>query len=101
MTSTAPFTLTPDSAAPTGQTGTLSGGSCSGFSSDAGTFTSPDTSVSGGNCYRYTFTIADNVGNVSSAVTATAKVDTQAPANSITLSTVGPAGAAYKTGSTI
>src|SRR5262249_19985032 len=32
-----------------------------------------------GHCYRYTFTIADNVGNVSSPVTAVAKVDTQAP----------------------
>src|SRR5206468_11737856 len=30
--------------------------------------------------HRYTFTIADRVGNVSTPVTATAKVDTQAPA---------------------
>ena len=49
------------------------------FSADAGSFSSPDTAVSTGHCYRYTFTIADRVGNVSSAVTATAKVDTDAP----------------------
>ncbi|HEY3017207.1 MAG TPA: Ig-like domain-containing protein, partial [Gaiellaceae bacterium] len=53
------------------------------FSADAGTFTSPDTSVSGGHCYRYTFTIADNVGNISTAVTATAKVDTEDPSVSL------------------
>jgi hypothetical protein len=141
-TSSASFTLTPDSTAPSGQsitltgasapyytsasvtftlgdgsdggsgldtssrtvtreTGTLSNGSCSGFTADPGTYSSPDTSVSNGHCYRYTFTIADNVGNVSSAVTATAKVDTQAPADSITLSNVGPAGSAYKSGATI
>ena len=47
--------------------------------SDPGTFSSPDTSVSSGHCYRYTFTIADNVGNVSAPVTVTAKVDTTAP----------------------
>src|SRR5207253_3562276 len=85
----------------TRETGTFSGGSCSGFTADAGTFTTPDTSVSNGHCYRYTFTIADNVGNVSSAVTATAKMDTQAPANSITLSNVGPAGSVYKSGTTV
>src|SRR5205807_984506 len=41
----------------TRETGTLSGDSCISFSADAGTFTSPDTAVSGGHCYRYTFTI--------------------------------------------
>ena len=46
---------------------------------DGGTYTSPDTSVTGGHCYRYSFTIADRVGNVSSPVTAAAKVDTAAP----------------------
>ena len=39
----------------------------------------PDIAVSTGHCYRYTFTIADRVGNVSTSVTATAKVDTDAP----------------------
>jgi hypothetical protein len=108
LTTNAPFTLTQDSTAPTGQTITLtgtsaapnyyntnsvsfslgdgsdgsgsgvdtatrtvtresaslSGDTCGTFSADAGTFTSPDTSVSNGHCYRYTFTISDNVGNV-------------------------------------
>jgi hypothetical protein len=71
----------------TRETGTLSGGNCSGFTADAGTFTSPDNAVAGGNCYRYTFTIADNVGNVSAAVTATAKVDTDAPSITVTAPT--------------
>src|SRR5207253_2754279 len=71
----------------TRETGTLSGDTCSGFTADAGTFSSPDTAVSGGHCYRYTFTIADNVGNVSSAVTATAKVDTGDPSVSVTAPT--------------
>ncbi|MFL5946424.1 MAG: Ig-like domain-containing protein, partial [Gaiellaceae bacterium] len=68
----------------TRETGDLAGDSCSSFSADGGTFTSPDTSVTGGHCYRYTFTVADRVGNVSSAVTATAKVDTNAPSVSVT-----------------
>src|SRR5207248_7311464 len=54
---------------------------------DAGTYSSPDTAVSGGHCYRYSFTVADNVGNVSSAVTATAKVDTAGPTVSVTAPT--------------
>ena len=120
-TTNVPFTLTQDSAAPTGQSITLTGAdapyygsasvsftlgdgndgsgsgidtssrtvtresasltgdSCGSFTADAGTYSSPDTSVSNGNCYRYSFTITDNVGNTSSSVTATAKVDTQAP----------------------
>ena len=68
----------------TRETGTLSGDSCSGFSADAGTFTSPDTSVSNGHCYRYTFRIADKVANLSAPVTATAKVDTDNPTVSLT-----------------
>ena len=36
----------------TRETGTLSGDSCSGFSPDGGTFSSPDTTVTGGHCYR-------------------------------------------------
>src|SRR5207247_360135 len=71
----------------TRETGTLSGDSCSGFSADAGSFTSPDTAVTGGHCYRYSFTIGDNVGNISSAVTATAKVDTNAPSISVSAPT--------------
>src|SRR6185437_11085727 len=75
------------SAAVTRETGNLAGDSCTGFSSDAGTFTSPDNAVSGGHCYRYTFTIADNVGHVSAPVTATAKVDMDNP--SVTLADPG------------
>src|SRR5207248_10330047 len=95
-TSSAAFTLTPDSTAPSGQAITLtgstapysngsvtftlgdgsdsgsgldtstrtvtresaplSGDSCGTFSADSGTFTSPDSSVSGNHCYRYSFT---------------------------------------------
>ena len=72
------------SATVTRETGTLSGDSCSGFSADAGTFTSADTSVSNGHCYRYTFRIADKVANLSAPVTATAKVDTDNPTVSLT-----------------
>ncbi len=59
---------------------TFTGGNCGGFSGFGGSYSSPDTSVASGNCYRYRFTIADNVGNVSApVVTADAKVDTSAP----------------------
>src|SRR5207302_11107318 len=76
--------LDPSSAAVTRETGVLNGDSCSNFSADAGTFSSPDNSVSGGHCYRYSFTIADNVGYVSTPVTATAKVDTDNPSVALT-----------------
>ena len=72
------------SATVTRETGDLAGDSCSNFTADAGTFTSPDTSVSGGHCYRYTFTISDRVGNTSTGVTATAKVDTDNPSVTLT-----------------
>jgi len=68
----------------TRETGTLANGSCSGFAADAWTFTSPDTSVSGGHCYRYTFAEADKVGNLAAGVQVTAKVDTADPAASLT-----------------
>ena len=58
----------------------LTNGACGGFCAFGGSYSSPDTSVVSGNCYRYRFTIADNVGNVSTAlVTVDAKVDTSAP----------------------
>ncbi len=42
----------------------------------------PDATVASGTCYRYRYSIADNVGNRSATVTASvdAKVDTSAPA---------------------
>ena len=63
----------------TRETATLAGDSCTGWSNDSGSFSSPDATVAGGHCYRYTFTIADRVGNVSTGVTVTAKVDTTDP----------------------
>src|ERR671931_489746 len=71
----------------TRETATLSGDSCGSFSADPGTFSSPDTGVSGGHCYRYTFTLKENVGNSSSPVSATAKVDTASPTVSVTAPT--------------
>ena len=74
------------------ETGDLVAGNCSNFSPDAGSFSSPDTAVSTGHCYRYSFTIADNVGNVSTAVSATAKVDIDAPNTTIDSSPSDPSG---------
>ncbi|MFL5755950.1 MAG: chitobiase/beta-hexosaminidase C-terminal domain-containing protein, partial [Chloroflexota bacterium] len=71
-------------AAVTRETGDLSGDSCTNFTADAGTFSSPDSSVSGGHCYRYSFAIADNVGHVSAPVSATAKVDSDNPSVTLT-----------------
>src|SRR5207249_7664743 len=68
----------------TRETGTLSNGSCAGFSADAGTVTSPDTAVSNGHCYRYTFVESDNVGNQSTGAQVTAKVDTAGPSSTLT-----------------
>ena len=72
------------SATVTRETGDLSGDSCTNFTADAGTFSSPDASVSGAHCYRYSFTIKDNAGNTSTAVTSTAKVDTDNPSVTLT-----------------
>src|SRR5439155_18030530 len=74
------------------QTGDLVAGNCSNFSPDVGAFSSPDTAVSTGHCYRYSFTIADNVGNVSGTVSATAKVDTDAPNTTIDSNPSDPSG---------
>jgi hypothetical protein len=37
----------------TRETGDLVAGACSNFTADAGSFSSPDTAVSSGHCYRY------------------------------------------------
>ena len=118
-TSTASFTVTPDTGAPTGQTAalvggpwftttsipvattngsdaisgvapatallerasaTLTNGTCGTFGAYGGSYTSPDTTVLSGNCYRYRYSIADKVGNRSTPVeTSVAMVDTSAP----------------------
>ena len=49
----------------TRQVASLTSGVCGSFSDDAFSVSSPDTGVMSGNCYRYVFTIADRVGNVS------------------------------------
>ena len=79
----------------------LEDGACGAFSADVGTFTSPDTSVQSGRCYRYTFTLADRVGNASAGVTSTvAQVDTAAPAAPVqTVTETGDDG--HATGSTL
>ncbi len=61
---------------------TLANGSCGAFSGSWTTVSNPDTTVASGNCYRYRYSIADNVGNRSATVTASvdAKVDSSAPA---------------------
>ena len=60
---------------------TLTNGS-SAFSGVVDDGLQPGTSVASGNCYRYRFSIAANVGNRSATVTASvdAKVDSSAPA---------------------
>ena len=64
-------------AASRGRPGPVAADTAPASAPTAGTFTSPDTAVSSGHCYRYTFTIADKVGNVVHAVSVTAKVDAE------------------------
>ena len=59
----------------------LSAGTCGSYDGSFVTVANPDTSMTLSGCYRYRFTIADNVGNVSSpATTVDAKVDLDNPA---------------------
>ena len=60
--------------------------------------TSPDTTVVNGQCYLYTLTGTDNVGNLSTVASSPVLVDTTAPADAITLNT--PSGA-FKSGTTV
>ena len=65
----------------TRQVASLTSGTCGSFTDDAFGVSSPDTGVTSGNCYRYVFTIADRVGNVSATATSAAvQVDSDAPA---------------------
>jgi hypothetical protein len=58
----------------------LANGTCGSFGAYGGSYTSPDTSVVSGRCYRYRYSIADKVGNRSTPVETTiATVDTTAP----------------------
>src|SRR5581483_8488953 len=62
--------------------------------------TSPDNGVVDGQCYVYTLTGTDNVGNTSSVVTSNAVlVDATKPTDSVTLNSVS--GGVYKSGTTI
>ena len=63
----------------------------------------PDATVASGTCYRYRYSIADNVGNRSATVTASvdAKVDTSAPAAAVLApSELTGTGAQYYDGAT-
>src|SRR6266511_2131571 len=81
-------------------TATLTNGSCGSFPDTWSTVTlvgGNDTSVSNGECYQYRELLSDRVGNQgTSAASNIARVDAQAPANSISLSSVSPAGSALK-----
>src|SRR5213076_1782289 len=83
----------------------LAGGSCSAFTGSWSTVTlsgGNDTTVTSGNCYRYREVAADNVGNsTNSSASNTAKVDNTGPSNSLSLTSVSPAGSAFKNGSTV
>ena len=60
--------------------------------------TSPDTTVVNGQCYVYTLTGTDNVGNVATVATSPVLVDTTAPADALTLNS---ASGAFKSGTTV
>jgi hypothetical protein len=78
---------------------TLANGTCGSFGAYAGSFTSPDTTVVSGRCYRYRYSVADKVGNRSAPVATTvAMVDTTTPsAPALTFSALTHASAAGST----
>ncbi|HEV8462440.1 MAG TPA: Ig-like domain-containing protein [Gaiellaceae bacterium] len=76
------------------------GGVCPGSGYTGSTVvTSPDTGVTNGQCYVYTLTGTDNVGNVATVASSAVLVDTTAPTDAITLSSVS--GGVYKSGTTV
>ncbi|HEX3805677.1 MAG TPA: Ig-like domain-containing protein [Gaiellaceae bacterium] len=79
--------------APTG--GVCPGGGYTG----ANGVSSPDTTVVDGQCYVYTLTGTDNVGNVSTISSAPVLVDTTAPSDAYSLTAA--AGGVFKSGATI
>jgi hypothetical protein len=84
---------------------TLSNGTCGSFSGSWTTVTlsgGNDTSVVNGHCFEYREKLSDHVGNQgTSGASAVAKVDTQGPANSLSLSNVSPAGSALEVGTRV
>ena len=59
-------------------TGTLSGNTCSSYGAPATITGTTTQTVASGNCYQFTLTGTDNVGN-NTSITTTVKVDTTAP----------------------
>ena len=84
---------------------TLTNGNCGSFAGSWSAVTlvgGNDTTVLSGHCYRYRELLSDHVGNQgTSGASSVAKVDTQGPANSLSTSSVSPAGSVYKSGATI
>ncbi|HEY8647234.1 MAG TPA: hypothetical protein VIL77_15295, partial [Gaiellaceae bacterium] len=70
-----------------------------GYSGSNAIAASPDLTVVSGQCYVYTLTATDNVGNVSTWTTSPVLVDTSAPSDAIALNSV--TGGVFKSGATI
>jgi hypothetical protein len=77
---------------------TLSNNTCGTFGSPVTITGTPiqdaGAGISSGNCYRYTLTGTDNVGNAAASILTTVKVDSVAPVTTITLSPTTPNGSA-------
>ncbi|MFL5962507.1 MAG: OmpL47-type beta-barrel domain-containing protein [Gaiellaceae bacterium] len=78
----------------------VSGNACPGSGyTGATTVTSPDTGVANGQCYLYTLTATDKVGNTATWTSNPVMVDTVAPTDAFALTSV--TGGVYKSGATI